>query len=493
MGEKSRNHKDTVALVREAADPSRFGNLRGGGKVLVVDNHSSLDVTIDSLRDYYGKHYRGDTVFFYTATTIQQAVDVVRSESPSVAVLGQSKVNTSLPGKIMEANGNITIIERPDVLDLALPSEVKFEYDQSLKEYSTMHIGGTAKCVANPVSREGLQAIVRLCSNNGVSYHRRGRGSNTIYGHINGVLINTPDMRKILSVNCKGKTYTDLESAHEAIKGLEKGEDVYVEIEAGAPLPGLSRLAAQYGLSGAEYVIGIPGTIGAALAMNAGVGSTETISPTGAKDIFEVAYSVDPRGKMETLTREKLAAAHRYTTLQDPDKYGNHIVYSVVVRLTKGDLNEVQTRTAEKLRERKLEPKLRDSPHIGSMWRRRGNPDTSGMQWYTDDVAYDSGCAGMSSSNGSVHVPKEKHYVSFFLASAPGWLSFSAPPRPTLYDVVELVKKFYDKVQESKHVKLVLEGRFMGETNKGRSLYGVVEDVLANKCSLADVKDELNI
>ena len=69
----------------------------------------------------------------------------------------------------------------------------------------------------------------------------------------------------------------------------------------------------------------------------------------------------------------------------------------------------------------------------------------------------------------------------------------SRPPHPTAYDVVELAKRIYDKVLETQDVKLVLEGRFIGVTKAGRTIYPVVKGVLYVNYTLEEVRDDLHI
>ncbi len=488
MGEQKVHSKDIVAMIRDATESSRFQSIIAEGRVLVVDNSpTNLEATLDSFARFYLKHNLH--VELYGTTKSSDAIEIVRNHSPSLAIIPKMKFErTSLPQKIREINNGVRVVEKPGSLDLALVSDVEFEYGKELSEYSTMKIGGLATCVATPGTREGLQAIIKLCSEHHVPYRRRGRGSNSIYGHLHGVLINSQAMSNILSVSCRGTKYTNLQEAEELIKSLSKGEEVFVEIEAGMSLPVLARMGVRYSLSGVEYAIGIPGTIGGAVVMNAGAG---TDKPT--MDKFEVANVVDPKGKIQIFPRDRLAPAHRYTRLQDPT-YENHFVYSVVLRLTKGDQAKVEEDTERFSLARKPEPK---EPSIGSMWRRRGytregdKDDPGATQWYADDLITTAGCNGWRSESGAVIIPPERQYVSFFLAPRRGILSTA--PRATVYDVVELAKRIYDQVYRSQEVKLVLEGRFVGETNSGRSLYKVVQGVLNDKYSLAEVKDDLKI
>ena len=68
----------------------------------------------------------------------------------------------------------------------------------------------------------------------------------------------------------------------------------------------VSMVACEEALKGLEHLCGIPGTIGGALRMNAGCYGSEM------KDILEVAFAVDGRGKFHTLTNGEMGFKYRW-------------------------------------------------------------------------------------------------------------------------------------------------------------------------------------
>src|SRR4029434_2818982 len=79
-----------------------------------------------------------------------------------------------------------------------------------------------------------------------------------------------------------------------------------IEAEAGIPSPKVARFAANHNLSGAEFLAGIPGTVGGALAMNAGCHGSET---------WDIVHSVLCLGRDGELVRrnpEEFEIAYRY-------------------------------------------------------------------------------------------------------------------------------------------------------------------------------------
>ncbi|HEU5046367.1 MAG TPA: UDP-N-acetylmuramate dehydrogenase [Rickettsiales bacterium] len=73
----------------------------------------------------------------------------------------------------------------------------------------------------------------------------------------------------------------------------------------------VTTLARDHGIGGLEFLSGIPGGIGGALAMNAGAYGTET------KDILVEATAVDPQGKIHTLTPQEIAYSYRHCGLPE--------------------------------------------------------------------------------------------------------------------------------------------------------------------------------
>lgn len=86
---------------------------------------------------------------------------------------------------------------------------------------------------------------------------------------------------------------------------IERYDELEVRAEAGVPCPKLARRCAQLGLQGAEFFAGIPGTVGGALAMNAGAFGGETWS------VVVGVESVDRRGRIHRRCVDEYRVAYR--------------------------------------------------------------------------------------------------------------------------------------------------------------------------------------
>jgi len=124
------------------------------------------------------------------------------------------------------------------------------KYNEPLAKHNWFKLGGPARYFVEPRSDEELLEVVRRCHENGVDIYVLGRGSNLLVadGGVDGVVIRL---------------------SHTSF-GVISIEDNTVRAGAGVDLSRLLRECARGGLSGMECLAGIPGTVGAAVKINAG-------------------------------------------------------------------------------------------------------------------------------------------------------------------------------------------------------------------------------
>ena len=84
-----------------------------------------------------------------------------------------------------------------------------------------------------------------------------------------------------------------------------------IHAEAGVACPKVAHLAAQKELGDAEFLVGIPGTVGGALVMNAGCYGGESW------DIVDQAVTIDRQGKLRTRARDDFETGYRQCELKD--------------------------------------------------------------------------------------------------------------------------------------------------------------------------------
>jgi len=145
----------------------------------------------------------------------------------------------------------------------------------------------------------------------------------------------------------------------------------------GVFLPHLSKFAAREGFSGFEFLIGIPGTVGGALAMNAGL---TVFRPREMVSIVQSFDVVNQDGSIETLTMNDIHSGYRHTDLLDEKRF----VLQVRFRLDdEGDPDEIRRNTFDHLAERKRKQPL-DKPTAGSTF--KSPPGSKGAGWYIEQA-----------------------------------------------------------------------------------------------------------
>jgi len=127
--------------------------------------------------------------------------------------------------------------------------------NEPMSRHTSWHAGGAAEVYFTPRDRADLRAFLGSVAED-TPIHFVGLGSNLLVrdGGLRGVVVAT----------------------HEALLRLERVNETTVFSEAGVPCARIARQCIQWQLSGAEFFAGIPGTLGGALAMNAGAFGGET-------------------------------------------------------------------------------------------------------------------------------------------------------------------------------------------------------------------------
>ncbi len=163
-----------------------------------------------------------------------------------------------------------------------------------------------------------------------------------------------------------------------------KLKDCIVEASAGIPLAMLIDFSQLHSLSGLENLAGIPGSIGGAIAGNAGAYGS---SISDCVDEVEIATK---KGNPLRLPKEKLSFSYRNSAI----KRERLPILRATFRLTAGDRSEISERIAERLEDRKIKhPDYRITPTAGSFFK---NPlDSNGNRVAAGKLLDECGCRGM--------------------------------------------------------------------------------------------------
>jgi UDP-N-acetylmuramate dehydrogenase len=163
-----------------------------------------------------------------------------------------------------------------------------------LSRHTSWHVGGPADIFFMPQDRADLIAFLRVLPP-AVPLLWLGLGSNLLVrdGGVRGVVIATRD----------------------ALHALELRGDRQVYAEAGVPCAKLARQCARWDLGPAEFFTGIPGTVGGALAMNAGAFGGETWSQVRSVE------TVDRHGTVRVRNASEYTVSYRHVEAPANDEW----------------------------------------------------------------------------------------------------------------------------------------------------------------------------
>ena len=160
----------------------------------------------------------------------------------------------------------------------------ELRYDEPMSRHTSWRVGGSADLFFVPASIEDLQVfLAQLDSGEPVFWH--GVGTNLLVrdGGIRGVVV----------------------SASGILKRLEQVDHYVVRAGAGVPCTQLARQCIRWGLGPSEFFAGIPGTVGGALAMNAGAHGGETW------ERVESVQTIDRSGEIHLRATAEYSVAYR--------------------------------------------------------------------------------------------------------------------------------------------------------------------------------------
>ena len=278
---------------------------------------------------------------------------------------------------------------------------------EPLSRHTSWHVGGPADLFFTPRDRADLIAFLRILPPD-VPLLWLGLGSNLLVrdGGVRGVVIST----------------------REALTALERRGERDVYAEAGVPCAKLARQCARWDLGPAEFFTGIPGTVGGALAMNAGAFGGETW-----RQVREVE-TVDRHGRVQVRAASEYRPAYRHVATPANDEW-----YLAATLHFEGGSSEQQTRA---LLERRRETQPIGEWSCGSVFT---NPPGD----HAARLIEASGLKGLRVGGACVST---KH-ANFILNEGAA----------TARDIETLVSRVQQEVERAQGLRLTPEFRVVGE------------------------------
>lgn len=277
---------------------------------------------------------------------------------------------------------------------------------------STMKIGGEAQRLCQPQSAEELSELILKLEAAGEPWYILGGGSNTLISSegVEGTVIRLTQMTR-----------------------LSTPEPDVLVAGAGSRLPHLAKYAAGLGLSGLEFAVGIPGTVGGAVLMNAGAHGSCMANIIESVELLDVAA-----GEIKTVGREELKFSYRSSAL-NPSK---QVIVSARLRLKQGALNEITTST-QRNEEYRWRTQPLGWPNLGSTFKNPAADKPAGM------LLDKSGAKQFKEGNAAVSSIHANFVIN--LGGA------------TTKEVVTLLRRMQDIVQDKHGLRMHPEWKTLGK------------------------------
>jgi UDP-N-acetylmuramate dehydrogenase len=289
-------------------------------------------------------------------------------------------------------------------------TESEIRLDEPMSRHTSFRIGGPADVLVMPRTAADLSRAVQLAREHGAPATITGNGSNLLVrdGGIRGVVVKLGEHFQKIEVQAPRMV-----------------------VQAGALLGDVSRAAAAHALTGLEFAVGIPGTLGGAILMNAGAYGGEM------KDVVTGVTVLDETGELCRLGPAELQFGYRKSALQGT----RLVVAEVEMELKPGDPASIRERMEELTRQRESKQPL-SFPSAGSVFKRPPGG-------YVGPMVEELGLKGYRIGDAQVSVKHAGFIVNCGSATA--------------RDVLALIRHVQAEVERAYGVRLETEVLVIGE------------------------------
>jgi len=262
--------------------------LQMANEVMLLDVYGAGEAPVagGSTADLLKEFPVGSARHFTTDSDLFASLDAAVHQGDCVAFIGAGSIDRK--ARAWLAQRHRTFWDRfADNARLRISAASKLTREEPLANKTTMRVGGAARVYAEPANIADLQGLLRMAREQGVPVLPLGRGSNLIVADegVDGLVLS-------------------LSHAHWATFEPRGADRVWVG--AGLRLKNLCGLAAKAGLTGFEFLEGIPGNVGGALRMNAGAMGGWMF------DVVEEVQFVTLQGEIVTRRKEDMHVTYRH-------------------------------------------------------------------------------------------------------------------------------------------------------------------------------------
>lgn len=290
-----------------------------------------------------------------------------------------------------------------------LPDEAVL-LNEPMSKHTTFKIGGPADCFVMPSTIEEAIAVIKTVKEFAVPLTMLGNGSNLLVMDkgIRGVVVNLNERFAKISRNGN-----------------------FIKAQCGALMADVSKFAGEASLTGLEFAVGIPGSIGGCIFMNAGAYDGEI------KNVVNHVVAINADGELLEYTQEEAQFGYRHSIFQD----NNNLILEVELKLSEGNKKEILAKMADLTNRRETKQPL-EYPSAGSTFKRPPG-------YFAGTLIDQTGLKGLTVGGAQV---SKKH--AGFVVNIGG---------ATAQDVLDLIKEVQNRVYKAHGVKLYPEVKMIGE------------------------------
>ena len=276
--------------------------------------------------------------------------------------------------------------------------------NEPMYKHTTYKVGGPAKIFVKANDIDSLIQTLNYCRDHDIKHMVIGNGSDLLFSdkEYDGIIIS---MKSFDDVKMNGST---------------------IVAQAGVSMIALAYSSAKAGLSGFEFMGGIPGDMGGGIYMNAGA------YKYCMADVFVSARVLDDDLNIITLSKEDMEFSYRHSVLQ---KHPNWIILDATFEMTAKDPGEIR-KVLDKRKERRMSTQPWNFACAGSVFR---NPEEKPAWRYIDEA----GLRGYEIGGAQVSPKHSNFIVNNGYASAK--------------DILDLIRLVEKTVYEKFGVKLLIE------------------------------------
>jgi UDP-N-acetylenolpyruvoylglucosamine reductase len=386
-----------------------FGKvLQAADRVYVTDVYPASELPIEGVT--------GQTIVDAVHANGSVRAEVVGAVAQAHHVVGNALKEGDMlitlgAGNVHEAGAKIAKDQKvlEDILGECGAGNAKAALYEPMRKHTTMLVGGPAQFWVEPGTFECFAKAVKYCRERGIPVRVIGRGSNLLVrdGGIRGVVLH-PSKGAFGEVTVEGDTIT---------------------AGAGVRFKKLASLAQKAGLTGFEWMEGIPGNVGGGLRMNAGAMGTETFD-----QVIEVTF-LDEDGEIRTRSRAEIESYYR-----NVPELRRNFALSATFKGEKANAELIQKGMEESMEKRRSSQPLAAS--AGCIFK---NPEPMPAGMVVDTLGFKGSAVGKA----RVSLEHGNFIVNDGKASA--------------NEVLELIEQIRAKARAEKGIELETEVQIIGE------------------------------